>query len=287
MRLDWEQTDEGVLRARSRPFTEYMSLQTSWNDAAAENARLFALNPWNTVLARQVREQELRHDRALHIDPEIEFRISNDGFKVPRFTGKDRIYEPLKRIELFLHMTPTVPLTASHAGREILSLAALFRFETETKEKATGLCQMLADILPGTAIANPNWVLDLDYRLCIDRSDLHNILIHPVPVEHVRECIEDLEDEFLLALGAAQEARSLTLRPDFGSIVSPLGIVEEPRFKKAFDALCATPHTAEDPERRRALMVQNALMNHILNESTKPKSAPEKSTVSAPLWKPS
>jgi hypothetical protein len=286
MRLIWKQTDDGTLRATAHPFAEHMSLQASWNDAMEDNASLFALNPWNTVLARQVREQALRHDRVLCIDPEIEFRITNDGFKAPRFTGTERIYEPLKRIELFLHMTPTVPLAASHADRETLSLADRFRFETETNEKAMDLCQMLADILPGTAIASPNWVLDLDYRLCVDRSDLHDILIHPAPVQHVLDCTAALEDEFLLALGAAQEARSLTLRSDFFTMVSPLGIVEDPRFKKAFAALCEAPHTPEDPERRRAIMVQNALMNHVLNKATNPRSIPERSAVFSPLRRP-
>lgn len=266
MILEWEQTKPGVLCAMADPVGEYLSLQGSWKDVLAENQRIFEKNPWNTVLARQVREEAARYDRVCYMDPRMEFRITDDGFKRARFSRDARTYESVKRVEMFLHVTPLIPLASCEAGREVISLADRFRFLAADEGQARTLSQMLADILPGTSIANPIWILDLNYHLCIDRSDIRNLVSHSTPSRHASVCTEPLEEEFGLALGAAQEAKAILQNPRISEILSPLGFIEDEGFKRGFNVLCAVPPTPDNPERRRAVMVQNALMCHFLRQ---------------------
>lgn len=265
MALNWKEITSGIPSAFTDPFGLCMALQNSWNDIQDRNRRYLESDmDLPTQTRRRLAIKALAHDRILDINPEIEFRIGDDSFGVPCFTSDGRTYRPIKRVEVFLHFSPTLPLHKNGPNRESLPLWDWFHILADDEETAKTVASALAAILPGTKIADPEWVVDLDRKLSIERCYLNFLPPYKTPLDYVESFEFSLKSEFELALGAAQEAQRLTKRPDIKNHLDFCDLFK-PGLCPAFDRARAGRDQTPLPERRRAMMIQNAVMALVQN----------------------
>ncbi|MCB9978606.1 MAG: hypothetical protein H6862_03245 [Rhodospirillales bacterium] len=270
MALNWEEINSGTPSAFAGPFGLYMALQNSWNDIQDRNRRYLESDmDLPTQTRRRLAIKALAHDRILDINPEIEFRIRDDSLGAPCFTPAGRTYRPIKRVDVFLHFNPTLPLYKNGPCRESLPLWNWFHILADEKENAKTLASALAAILPGTKIADPEWVVDLDRKLSIERSYLNFLPPYKNPLDYVENFEFSLKAEFELALDAAQEAQRLAKRPDLKNHLDFCGFFKT-GLCPAFDRARAGGDQTPLPERRRAMMVQNAVMALVQNWPPQP-----------------
>ena len=263
MLLEWVRTDTGALSAFTNPFQAYMEL----HDWAGKHRRgehyLEAARKDEIDLPEETRKRlqgdVLGYDRLARLYPEIEIRISDDGFCRPRFTPTERTYEPIKRIEFHLRFTPSRSSSGDPSDRESLPLWDWFHILSDDEQKAKKVSQALASILPGTRIADPEWVLELDRRLCVDRYALRNLPAFRTPLRYLEDIEPVLQLDFELARGAAQEACAIIQNPAFSRMVNPLGLLKG-HARAAFDKRSTDPDLSET---RRSIMVQNAVMCYV------------------------
>lgn len=260
MSLNWEQTQPGILSAATNPFQVHMSLQNSWDDKQSRNIRYLESEidiPGAT--RRRLASSVLAYDRIRAIDPEIKFRIKDDGFGVPCFTPNGQTYRPIKRVDAFLHFSPTLSLSKEGSDRETLPLWGWFHLLADDEQQAQALTRAVAAILPGTRIADPGWVLELDRKLGVERWPLKNFPAHRRPLDYIEDVEGFLETEFEWVRSAAQEACCLIRRPDLKTYLDSCGFFR-PGLSPSFDMACAGKDRTTVEERRRAMMVQTAVM---------------------------
>lgn len=272
MLLEWVRTDSGALSAVTNPFRAYMKLH-DWAGKHERGERYLEAAKKDEIdlpeeTRKRLQENVLGYDRLARLYPEIEIRITNDGFSCPRFTPTERTYEPIKRVEFHLHFTPSIGIPGHLADVESLPLWDWFHVLSDDEQKAKKVSQALAAILPGTRIADPEWVLELDRRLCVDRYALRNLPAFRTPLRYLEDIEPVLQFDFELARGAAQEASTLIENPAFSCMVNPLGLLKD-HARAVFDKRSSD---SDPSETRRSIMVQNAVMCHV--QDVMPASRP-------------